>query len=141
MLFPLSQPSPSKGEIDARVALEDVSAYAELTSWEGRHPTLLDTVPVWLVLAPIRLARGLWWHARFQILFGILGREPPPGSVEADFATWQALQDEPHTRLSYPKWASIEEHKRAELVEKRLWVTANMKAWKRDMTVAKKKTW
>ena len=118
-----------------------MSSYAELTSWEGRAPTLWDTVPVWMALAPIRLAKGVYWHARFQLLFRWLGRAYGEGSEEADYATWLALQDEPHMRLSFPKWANIEADKRDDLVRRQLWLPENMKAWKRETAIAKKKTW
>lgn len=85
----MKNPSASKEEIDAAVQLEDVRNYAELTSWEGRAPTLWDTVPVWLAVAPFRLAKFLYWHARFLTLFTILGREYGP--EEADYATCVAL--------------------------------------------------
>lgn len=82
-------PTASKEEIDAGVAKEDVSAYAEVTSWEGRPPTIYDTIPVWLAMFPYRLAKWIYWHARFIILFTIMKKEYGP--EEASYATSQAL--------------------------------------------------
>lgn len=85
----IKNPTVTKGDIDAGVLLEDVSHYAELTSWEGRPPTWRDALPIWLTLLPFRFAQWAYWHARFIVLFTILGREY--GEEEASYATSQAL--------------------------------------------------
>lgn len=84
-------PIVTKEEIDAGVAKENVSDYAELTSWEGRAPTLKDALPVWLLLAPLRFTKGVSWYLRFFVLFSLLGREYDEGSEEANYATSVAL--------------------------------------------------
>ena len=132
---PRLQSAPTKDEIDARLALEDVSAYAELTSWEGRRPTWVDALPVWLALAPYRFARGLYWHLRYQLRYTVLGHEYAPGSEDASYATAMALG------MSFPKWMTVEAEKRAELVARQLWNPKLMEAWRRETMAAKKKTW
>lgn len=132
---PSLQPAPTKDEIDARLSLEDVSSYAELTSWEGRRPTWIDALPVWLALAPFRFARGLLWHARYQLQYTLMGREYPEGSLDASYATAMALG------MSYNKWLTVDEPKRAELVARKLWEPKLMEAWRRESVAAKKKTW
>jgi len=126
---------PSRAEIEARMELEDVGQYAELRSWEGRHPTWRDTLPVWLALAPLRLSRGIAWYTRYFVLYSVLQRPLSVDSPDADYATCSALQ------LAYGRWRSLEAERRAELVQQQLWIPKNLESFKRKQMAPKKKTW
>lgn len=122
----VKNPSASKEEIEAALKNEDVGNYAELTSWEGRLPTWRDALPVWLALAPLKFCRGLFWYARFILLFKILGQEYGP--EEAEYATAGALG------MDWNKWSkAVPEDQRAELTARQLWIPKNMEAWRREM--------
>jgi hypothetical protein len=125
----------TRGEIEARMEQEDVSDYVRNLDWSGRLPTWRDTLPIWLALAPFRLVRGLWWHAKYQWHYSVLRRAYDPASDDADYATRVALE------LPVNRWAAVEDAQRAELVAQQLWIPKNLEAFQRKSMVRKKKTW
>jgi DnaJ family protein C protein 25 len=129
----VKNPTVLPHEVDAAVKLEDVSKYAELTSWDGRLPTWKDALPVWLVLFPYRFLRLLWWWLRYTVLFTIL--KQPYGPEEREYATSQALG------LAWEKYRTIQEAERAELVSQEFWIPGNLEKWQKERMRSKKKTW
>jgi DnaJ family protein C protein 25 len=111
--FTEADPEAAPAKVVARERA-NVLTFADIKGWQGRAPTLLDTLPVWLFWLPGAIMENIVWMFKFSVF-----KMSPSNDYEANYLTAQAMGTEWH------EWKKLGLPERSRFVCRKLWVAEN----------------
>ena len=118
----------TEAELEAereRQELEDVMSVATVGGWQGRAPTVWDTLPVLTFSLPYHVYARTVWTLRWVVGVGMF-KWPLRDGADKEYATASALG------LDWGTWRQVPAEERARLTARRLWEEGSMREFKRE---------
>jgi hypothetical protein len=84
--FTEADPEAAPAKVVARERA-NVLTFADIKGWQGRAPTLLDTLPVWLFWLPGAIMENIVWMFKFSVF-----KMSPSNDYEANYLTAQTIE-------------------------------------------------
>ncbi|KAL5578946.1 hypothetical protein UlMin_011388 [Ulmus minor] len=104
---------------------EDLSQELELQIKGAEKPSLWELVGVRFILLPYTIAKLLLWYGHWSWRYKV--KKAPYSWEDASYLTQRAL------RVPLDAWSSIDETRKEDLVQRRLWVQSNLENYMAEM--------
>ncbi|KAL5563816.1 hypothetical protein UlMin_033563 [Ulmus minor] len=103
----------------------DLSQELELQIKEAAKPSLWELVGVCFILLPCTIAKLLLWYGHWSWRYKV--KKAPYSWEDASYLTQRAL------RVPRDAWSNIDETRKEDLVQRRLWVQSNLENYMAEM--------